>query len=337
MIYLISDFLLIFVESDNVTFLKQLIGKWMEDKRLYRYDLSGRGTNIINKMMNNLRNILLIRKLLKNTNYKIIFFEWGSTLLSRATKFITFKKPVVVRIHRYEIFNKTLNRVNFDKVNRIILVSHYMKEKLLEQFPNLENKIVIIPNSVKLDKFYTKPNKQRTFRICTLSYLEERKRIDLVIDAMKHLKNSNIKLHIGGVGKFENQLRTRIKEAKLTDRVFLEGRIKNLRDWYFDKDLIINSSNSEGFPVSVLEAMACSVIPLIRGWGGAKDLFPEEFVLPYNELNFPKALAEKMNEFYQLTPEIFKLKRESIRDFVSKHYSFKTQIQNFENLFNSLK
>lgn len=336
MIYLIPNFLLLIVESDNDHFIKDILGKWKEGKGLYRYELRSGTGNFIKKLLNSLRNLILIKNLIDNANYQFIFFEWGSTLLRRATNLFKIEKPVVARIHRYEVFEKELFNINFNEIDKIILVSEYIKEVFLEKFPTLKNKVVLIPNAISCDNFFPAPDKKKSFKICTLSFLEKRKRIDLVIEAMKYLKNPNITLHIGGVGNIETQLKTKIKHENLEDRVFLDGKIDNLQEWYGNKDIIINASENESFGVSLIEAMACGVIPLIRGWGAAKYLYPEEFILPYNEQIFIKSLSEEIDKFYELSDIIQDSQRKLVRNFVLKKYSLEKQVQNFNILFDSL-
>jgi len=336
MIYLIPNFLLLIIESDNDHFIKDILKKWKEGKGLYRYELSSGNGNFIKRLLNSLKNLILIKNLIDNANYQFVFFEWGSTLLRRVTNLFKIEKPVVARIHRYEVFEKRIYKINFNEINKIILVSEYIKKVFLKKFPNLEGKIVLIPNAINLDKFYPDPDKKKNFKICTLSFLEERKRIDLVIEAMKFIKNPTIKLHIGGVGNIGTQLKNRIQYEKLEDRVFLDGKIDNLQEWYRDKDIIINSSENESFGVSIIEAMACEVIPFIRGWGAAKYLYPKEFILPYHEQKFIKSLSGQMDNFYQLSDVIQDSERKLARNFVLKNYSLEKQVQNFNSLFHSL-
>ncbi len=332
---MIPNFLAVII-TNNDHFIKDLLEEWSKDKKLLRYDFYKRESTLLKRFINSIKNLIIIKRVLEDSNYKIIFFEWGSALLRQITRIFQITKPAIARIHRYELYEKYFSRINFNKIDKIILVSKFMKEEFIKKFPKLGHKLVIIPNSIRLDKFYPPENKAINYKICTLSGINQVKRLDLVIDAMKYVKNPKVRLHIGGTGEMENRLKKKVKQENLQGKVFFDGRIDAVRQWFEDKDLIINSSDIESFGVALIEGMACEVIPLIRGWGAANELFPKEFVLPYNEQEFVENLAHRIDEFYEKNYTIQNFQRTLVREYVKKHYPFENQLQKFDDLFTSL-
>jgi glycosyltransferase involved in cell wall biosynthesis len=63
-------------------------------------------------------------------------------------------------------------------------------------------------------------------------------------------------LVIVGEGQLRVALEQQIERLGLQNRVFLPGRAGNIGDWYERADLFVLSSHFEGFPLSLLEAMA---------------------------------------------------------------------------------
>lgn len=63
-------------------------------------------------------------------------------------------------------------------------------------------------------------------------------------------------LVILGRGALHEDLQRQVREAGLADRVFLPGIVGNLTDWYRRADLYLMTSQYEGFPNSLAEAMA---------------------------------------------------------------------------------
>lgn len=88
--------------------------------------------------------------------------------------------------------------------------------------------------------------------------LEKQKGFDLLIAAFQRLsrKYSTWDLAILGEGIERPQLERYIESLGLTDRIFFAGRAGNLADWYTRADFYVMSSRFEGFPNTLLEAMA---------------------------------------------------------------------------------
>ncbi len=64
----------------------------------------------------------------------VVFFEWASGLLSAATQ-LSQKARIVTRLHRYEMY-EWVERINWNRVDRVILVSEAMRRDSQHDFPN---------------------------------------------------------------------------------------------------------------------------------------------------------------------------------------------------------
>lgn len=88
--------------------------------------------------------------------------------------------------------------------------------------------------------------------------LEKQKGFDLLIDAFSSLADAcaDWDLVILGEGAERQALEAQIASKKLNERVLLPGRVGNAGDWYQRADLYAMSSRFEGFPNTLLEALA---------------------------------------------------------------------------------
>lgn len=68
--------------------------------------------------------------------------------------------------------------------------------------------------------------------------------------------NEDWDLVIAGEGALRSILEGQVKDAALDGRVFFAGRVGNLGDWYRHADLYAMTSEYEGFPNTLAEAMA---------------------------------------------------------------------------------
>jgi glycosyltransferase involved in cell wall biosynthesis len=128
--------------------------------------------------------------------------------------------------------------------------------------------VLVIPNAVTwpLPKheprispnvFY-QPNKQI---LLAVGRLNSQKGFDWLIEVFSNLANKhpNWDLVILGEGSLRTVLEKQVRESGLEKRIFLPGRVGNLHEWYESADLYVMSSRYEGFPMSLLEAMASGV------------------------------------------------------------------------------
>jgi glycosyltransferase involved in cell wall biosynthesis len=88
--------------------------------------------------------------------------------------------------------------------------------------------------------------------------LEKQKGLHWLVEAFTALaqKYYNWNLVILGEGPERRALETQVQAAGLDGRVFLPGRAGNVGEWYERADLYVMSSRFEGFPNTLVEAMA---------------------------------------------------------------------------------
>jgi glycosyltransferase involved in cell wall biosynthesis len=219
-----------------------------------------------------------MRKFLQD--HDVVFFEWASSLLVTATQ-----QPkvcgIVTRLHRYELYEYA-DDVNWDAVDKIILVSNAKRSEFSERFPKQVEKIVVVPEGVSVNKF---PLRTKTYTgdIGTLCHITPRKRVYELILGFNELlqKNDHFRLHIGG-GKrikfldYYEAVHDLVDRLNINDKVILYEHIDNPTEWYSKIDIFISNSYSEGLQVSPIEAMASGCFCISHKWPGAEELLPQE-------------------------------------------------------------
>lgn len=146
----------------------------------------------------------------------------------------------------------------FEKADRIICVSNYEKNLVLDNFGVREEKIAVIPNGLDLKEFEGLEKRKRKHRlILYVGRLERYKGIDYLIESLPKL-DENIRLEIVGGGSHKGNL------IKLTNRLEVSNRVrlyqnllrKELLQKYADADLFVSLSKYEAFGITVAEALA---------------------------------------------------------------------------------
>ena len=98
--------------------------------------------------------------------------------------------------------------------------------------------------------------------IISVGSLKPQKNHKLLIKAFSMLENTNSKLIILGEGELESELNDLINKLNLSKRVFLKGFVVDPTLWYLSADLFVLSSNWEGLPTVLIEALECG-LPIV--------------------------------------------------------------------------
>ena len=94
--------------------------------------------------------------------------------------------------------------------------------------------------------------------ILTVGRLQAQKNFKFLIQSFARLRrHENLKLVIIGEGALRHTLQSQIDEHKLSDRVSMPGWTANPYAFMSRADVFVMSSNWEGFPMVLIEALAC--------------------------------------------------------------------------------
>ena len=156
----------------------------------------------------------------------------------------------------------------------------FQTEDAKKWFPRkLQNKSKIIYNAVKED-FYKAERKPQKGEIVTCGRLTDQKNHAMLIDAFAEVskKIPYATLKIYGEGALKETLQKQINSLSLQSKVFLMGVTENVAKALEAADLFVLSSDFEGMPNALMEAMAVGVPSISTDCpcGGPKELFGEE-------------------------------------------------------------
>lgn len=201
------------------------------------------------------------------------------------TKFFNKEKVYFMsRAHGYDI-NEHVNPLNFlpqreyllQNIDNLYTVSKDGETFLKRKYPNFSCK-------VETRRLGTISSKNKAFTgnenlvLISCSTVRKLKRIDLIIESLELLKDEEIKFkwtHIGSGPELEEVKKLAAKKLN-KDSYEFTGSIKNseVLEWYNNNipTIFINTSESEGVPISIMEAMSMGVPVIATDVGGTKEI-----------------------------------------------------------------
>ncbi len=222
--------------------------------------------------------------------------------------------PLFITTHGMDINNFDAKSIyghlisfSLNHCDRAIAVSDDLAETMKSLGIN-KDKIIILRNAVDTERFKSFKNtkfrhkygvKENEILILFVGYLDTFKGIFELIDTFYEInkKNKNVKLMMVGTGPKKDELKKKISHLGLRSYVMLTGAVSNteIHSYYQMADVFVLPSYTEGFPLSVLEAMACGIPVVASNVGGIHEIVKNGLS---GFLVYPKKreeLTEKLN------------------------------------------
>ena len=164
----------------------------------------------------------------------------------------------------------------------IASISQAVTTNFLKNFPQLEDKIIEIPNILPVKLISKQANEfdvsnemidDRTIKLLSIGRYCEAKNFDNVPFICKKISELelNIKWYIIGYGEDEERIKKSIKESNMEEHVILLGKKSNPYPYIKACDVYVQPSRYEGKCVSVIEAQSLHKPVIITNYPTAKS------------------------------------------------------------------
>jgi glycosyltransferase involved in cell wall biosynthesis len=186
-----------------------------------------------------------------------------------------------------KVFYTFFYQIGYSAADLIICQTDLMLNQLLNQFPKLALKSVVINNPFDFPS-QQQVNELLDFEdafIVSVGRLIPEKGFDLLIEAFSIVKKSrkNLSLLILGEGKERERLTELILERTLDKSIHLVGHVNNVYPYFKKADLCVVSSRIEGFPNVLLQMMSVSSNVISTRCAGGIDKIPLLISVPVND------------------------------------------------------
>lgn len=304
----------------------------------------------------------LIENLIKENKLSIknsIFYTYWLTSAAHGVGLLRKKYPlikIVSRAHGYDLYSERyfsnyipMQLETIANLDRLFLISkdgyQYLNNKYKFTQGFIEEKMIVSRLGVK-EYIATKScweiqkNSKTPFLIVTCSSIIPVKRIDLLINALaildKKYRGKKIEWHHIGGGRSEKQIK-RMAKNNLSQQVTYEfhGVLTNnevlalYNNCSFD--LFVNTSDSEGIPVSIMEALSASIPVVARNVGGISEIVNNRNGFLLDAMLTPEKLAEILLKIIA-SEEVLLIKRKEAIDFWRKNFYADINYKKFVNI-----
>jgi glycosyltransferase involved in cell wall biosynthesis len=196
----------------------------------------------------------------------------------------------------------------------------------------------IVPNGIEITDLKFKTEWQKVQNILFLSRVHPKKGIELLIEAVARLQNSQLKITIAGEGdkNYIESLKKLCEQKNLSEQFEFTGGVYDEQKWrlYHDSDLFVLPTYSENFGIVVAEALATG-IPVITTKGTPWQELETEKCGWWIELNVEN-LKNAITEALALTPEKLKEMGMRGRKLVEEKYEIKAVAKEMKEFYDRI-
>ena len=203
-----------------------------------------------------------LREIVKKNSYSIIHTHDYKSLFYFSSIARKLNIPIVHHVHGalgnsyLEKIYGTVEKWLMRSVSEILTVSSEQKislEKSYLSFP----KILQVNNGTLLEPLKLRCSQEDPLKLIMVARLTEEKNHLLAIEAIGILKSMGVKttLTLLGDGSLRDKIQQRINDLSLNEQVNLVGFTSDVQHWLDISDVLLITSDTEGMPMNMLEAM----------------------------------------------------------------------------------
>jgi glycosyltransferase involved in cell wall biosynthesis len=205
-----------------------------------------------------------------------------------------------------------------------------------------KNKVLYLPNSINAHLFVPKKQKQDNM-LLFVGRISAGKGLHILVKSLQYLKENIRLVVIGPCGWDKNYYQGMLELIERENRkrghkiIYLGAKEPlELIEWYQKASLFILPSFNEGFPVTILEALACKTPVIATPVGGIPEIIKNHetgILVPQHD---PKTLAKAIQYLLENKDIRLKMGHEG-RKRVIKQYSLEIAVKKLSILYKQLK
>ncbi|MBC7830320.1 MAG: glycosyltransferase [Chitinophagaceae bacterium] len=259
------------------------------------------------------------------------------------------KVPVIYTEHNtWEHYHKLtyhLNKLSFSSQHKVIAVSKDVENSIKANYGKSYPKVEVVLNGINTEKFSNSISVKRNIRkelnishdaivIGIVCVFRAQKRLNIWLEIAQQLLRNHPQCTfiIVGDGPLKDDLHQKARELQMEGHVHFAGLQSEIRPYLKAFNVFMMSSEFEGLPIALLEAMSMGCMPVCTDAGGIPELITDGkngLLAPTTE---PMLLIQKLDSYLENPADIRQL-GEAARETVVKRFSLQKMVNELENIY----
>lgn len=194
-------------------------------------------------------------------------------------------------------FRRAIHKFAFKHCGFIpVGISPYCSETIARTYGLSKESFPCIINGVDINSYKPAHIEHEGFKFINVARFYPQKNHKMLLQAFAKVYREypEAELEIVGEGQLRNELENLTEELGITNVVHMNGETNKINEKLNSADAFVLSSDFEGLPISVLEAMACGLPIISTSAGGIVDIVSPDrngYIVPIGNVD---ALADAM-------------------------------------------
>jgi glycosyltransferase involved in cell wall biosynthesis len=260
--------------------------------------------------------------------------------------------PVVYTEHnKWERYHKVtyyLNKLSFSSQQKVIAVSEEVANSIKTNYRKGKPPVHVVANGADTIKYARTETFEKDIRtefnipatatvIGIACVFRAQKRLGTWLEIARelHAKHPDTFFIIVGDGPLRDEVHAKAMALGTGKYVFFAGLQAETRPYFKAMDLFMMSSEFEGLPIALLEAMSMNCVPACTAAGGIPEVIKDEVNGVLVPVQQPMQLVERLSQLLQRPGEVAQMKQ-AARETVINSFSMKKMVTELEDIYSNL-
>ncbi len=169
----------------------------------------------------------------------------------------------------------------------------------------------------------------QVFTLCSVGRLETVKNFSLLISSIQNL---DVKLLLVGTGSCESKLKGLVQQLGIEDKVIFTGYREDAVEIIEDADLLVISSDKEGFPYVLVEALLAKTPVVSTDVSDVKTVLPEFSVVPVGDQKKLEQAISYVQSHYETVLESY----QNTFAFAKTHFTLEAMVAGTQKVYDEV-